>query len=142
MGAATGCKLSRVKVTGPCTPTQGHVGDVVYGLPSRGSMPPKKLSYYVLIIIMVNALVNYDALLFTFVNSHHTLFLDRMFLIITQFGNGWIVVPLIALVIILKTPRKYLAKVPFVRGNRRDDFRRFEYPDQTWRPSRPAGTLF
>lgn len=59
---------------------------------------------------MINALVNYDALLFTFINSHHTFFLDRMFLIITQFGNGWVAIPLSALIIILKTPRRFLAK--------------------------------
>lgn len=59
---------------------------------------------------MINALVNYDALLFTLINSHHTPLLDSIFLAITQFGNGWVAVPLAALIIILKTPRKYLGR--------------------------------
>jgi len=59
---------------------------------------------------MITALTHFDALLFTLINSHHTLFLDRIFLAITQFGNGWVAIPLTALIIILKTPREFLAK--------------------------------
>lgn len=59
---------------------------------------------------MINALINYDAHLFTLINSHHTLFLDWTFFAITQFGNGWVVIPLTGLIIILKTPREFLPK--------------------------------
>jgi undecaprenyl-diphosphatase len=59
---------------------------------------------------MLNTLTHFDAYLFTLINSHHTLFLDWLFLAITQFGNGWVAIPLTALIIILKTPREFLAK--------------------------------
>lgn len=59
---------------------------------------------------MFTTITHFDALLFTFINSHHTLFLDRIFLVITQFGNGWVAIPLTALIIVLKTPREFLAK--------------------------------
>jgi undecaprenyl-diphosphatase len=58
---------------------------------------------------MLAALTHLDALLFTLINSHHTPFLDRMLFVITQFGSGWIAIPFVALVIVLKCPRKFLA---------------------------------
>jgi undecaprenyl-diphosphatase len=59
---------------------------------------------------MINALINYDAYLFTLINSHHIKIIDWIFLGITQFGNGWVAIPLTALMVILKTPREFLAK--------------------------------
>jgi undecaprenyl-diphosphatase len=59
---------------------------------------------------MLNTLIHFDTRLFTLINSHHTPFLDWIFLVITQFGSGWVAVPLTALIIIVKTPREYLAK--------------------------------
>jgi membrane-associated phospholipid phosphatase len=58
---------------------------------------------------MLNSLLHLDIHLFSLINSHHTLFLDKAFLFITWFGNGWVMVPLVAVIIIIKTPRKYLA---------------------------------
>lgn len=59
---------------------------------------------------MLTFLLHFDAILFTLINSHHTPILDWIFLVITQFGNGWVVVPLTGLIIILKTSRNYLGR--------------------------------
>jgi undecaprenyl-diphosphatase len=59
---------------------------------------------------MIDLLIQIDANLFTIINSHHSLFFDEFFLIISQLGNGWIAVPLAAAVIIMATRRPFLAK--------------------------------
>jgi undecaprenyl-diphosphatase len=51
-----------------------------------------------------------DIHLFTFINSHHNVFFDQFFLVISQLGNGWIAVPLVAAIIIAITPRKFLGR--------------------------------
>jgi undecaprenyl-diphosphatase len=60
---------------------------------------------------MLDFITRFDAHLFILINSHHTLFFDKFFLIISQLGNGWIAVPLTAAIIIAVTPRPYLARV-------------------------------
>jgi len=60
---------------------------------------------------MIDFLNRIDISLFTFINSHHGTFFDNFFHIISQFGNGWIVVPLVAAIIIMATPRAHLARV-------------------------------
>lgn len=57
---------------------------------------------------MITAITHFDAYLFTLINSHHAPFLDRVFSVITQIGSGWVAVPLVAFVIVLRCPRKYL----------------------------------
>jgi len=59
---------------------------------------------------MIDFLIRIDTTLFTFINSHHTLFFDKFFCIISQLGNGWIAVPLVAAIIIIATPRARLAR--------------------------------
>jgi undecaprenyl-diphosphatase len=59
---------------------------------------------------MIDFLIQADTSLFTFINSHHSLFFDEFFLVISLLGNGWIAVPLVAAVIIAVTPRSFLAK--------------------------------
>jgi undecaprenyl-diphosphatase len=51
-----------------------------------------------------------DAKLFIIINSHHNYLFDNFFIIISQLGNGWIAVPLVAAIIIAVTPRTYLAR--------------------------------
>jgi undecaprenyl-diphosphatase len=58
---------------------------------------------------MLMTLAAIDARIFLLINAHHTPVFDRLFLVITMFGNGWIAIPLVALIILLKTPRKFLA---------------------------------
>jgi undecaprenyl-diphosphatase len=60
---------------------------------------------------MIDFLIQIDTSLFTFINSHHNTFFDAFFLVICQLGSGWIAVPLVAVVIIMATPRSFLAKV-------------------------------
>lgn len=59
---------------------------------------------------MLDIISRLDANIFILINSHHTLFFDKFFLIISQLGNGWIAVPLAAAAIIAMTPRPYLAR--------------------------------
>jgi len=59
---------------------------------------------------MLEFLARSDIQLFTFVNSHHSGLFDNFFLIVTQLGNGWIAVPLVAVIIIIVTQRSFLAK--------------------------------
>jgi len=59
---------------------------------------------------MIDLLIQIDTSLFTCINSHHSLFFDKFFLVISLFGSGWIAVPLVAAVIIAVTPRSFLAK--------------------------------
>jgi undecaprenyl-diphosphatase len=50
-----------------------------------------------------------DINLFSFINSRHNVFFDYFFLYISLLGNGWVAVPLAAVIIIIATPRKWLA---------------------------------
>lgn len=59
---------------------------------------------------MIEFLNRLDINLFTVINSHHNHFFDHFFLIVTQFGSGWVVVPLVAAIIIAVTPRTFLAR--------------------------------
>jgi undecaprenyl-diphosphatase len=59
---------------------------------------------------MLESLAHLDARLFMLINGIHHPPLDALFLIITQFGNGWIAVPLIGAIIAFVTPRKYWVK--------------------------------
>jgi membrane-associated phospholipid phosphatase len=60
---------------------------------------------------MVEYFTSLDAHIFQLINSHHSVVVDYFFMIVTQLGNGWIAVPLVAIVIVVKTPRSHLAKV-------------------------------
>jgi membrane-associated phospholipid phosphatase len=60
---------------------------------------------------MVDAVLQFDAHLFQFINSHHSPFWDFFFICLTQLGNGWVVVPLVAIIIICKTSRRNLIRV-------------------------------
>ncbi len=59
---------------------------------------------------MLELLTKLDINLLTFINSHHNIFFDQFFLIVSQLGNGWIAVPLVAAIIIIATPRARLAR--------------------------------
>jgi undecaprenyl-diphosphatase len=59
---------------------------------------------------MIDFLNRIDISLFAFINSHHGTVVDNFFLVISQLGNGWIAVPLVAVIIIIATPRTYLAR--------------------------------
>jgi undecaprenyl-diphosphatase len=59
---------------------------------------------------MLDFLTQLDSHIFILINSHHTLFFDKFFLIITQLGNGCIAVPLVAVIIVAITPRSFLAR--------------------------------
>jgi undecaprenyl-diphosphatase len=59
---------------------------------------------------MLEALTHFDALLFMQINGCHHPMLDTLFLVITQFGNGWIAVPIVGAIIAVVTPRRYLVK--------------------------------
>jgi undecaprenyl-diphosphatase len=59
---------------------------------------------------MIEFLTRLDVTIFTLINSHHNNLFDNLFLIISQLGNGWVAVPLVAAVIILATPRARLAR--------------------------------
>jgi undecaprenyl-diphosphatase len=60
---------------------------------------------------MLETIACLDAHIFQFINSHHSVFFDYVFLCLTQLGNGWVAVPLVILVIVAKTPRRRLASV-------------------------------
>jgi membrane-associated phospholipid phosphatase len=57
---------------------------------------------------MFDYLLSIDHNLFWLINSHHTLWLDFFFSIITNLGNGWIVTPILLVIIIKKNPRNRL----------------------------------
>jgi undecaprenyl-diphosphatase len=59
---------------------------------------------------MLEFLNQTDALIFILINSHHSLFFDQFFFVISQLGNGWVAVPLAAIIIIMATPRNYLVR--------------------------------
>ena len=43
---------------------------------------------------VANAALAADVAVFKTINTHHTAFFDRFFLLITYLGNGWVIVPL------------------------------------------------
>ncbi|NLG15842.1 MAG: phosphatase PAP2 family protein [Fibrobacter sp.] len=60
---------------------------------------------------MLQSLIQFDSGLFILINSHNNVVLDWVFWLITQLGNGWIVVPVLIGVIWVKTPRSQVKKV-------------------------------
>ena len=60
---------------------------------------------------MLNTLLNFDSRLFLFINLHNNPVLDWIFPSITQLGNGWVLIPILCGIILIKTPRKALKKV-------------------------------
>jgi undecaprenyl-diphosphatase len=60
---------------------------------------------------MLAELLQWDIDLFWLINGHHNALSDAFFSIITNFGNAWIVLPLIAGIIIRKTPRQHVRRV-------------------------------
>jgi membrane-associated phospholipid phosphatase len=50
----------------------------------------------------IAALTAWDHALFQAINSHHALFFDRLFAVITQLGNGWVSGPLLAALVAWK----------------------------------------
>ena len=57
-------------------------------------------------------LLYFDHNLFWLINSLHCAFLDRFFLIATNLGNGWVVTPILLLIVFIKVPRQKLG--PFI----------------------------
>jgi undecaprenyl-diphosphatase len=57
---------------------------------------------------MLSKIIETDVSLFWLINSHHSPVLDRIFGGITAMGNAWIMVPLIAMIIVWRTPRQAL----------------------------------
>jgi undecaprenyl-diphosphatase len=60
---------------------------------------------------MIEYIRDIDYQLFWIINANHTIFLDYFFIALTQFGNGWIAIPLVALVIVKKAPRSRVRKI-------------------------------
>jgi undecaprenyl-diphosphatase len=59
---------------------------------------------------MLEFLYHFDALLFMQINGCHHPMLDALFLIVSQLGNGWVVVPLVGAIAAVVTPRTYLVR--------------------------------
>ena len=51
-----------------------------------------------------------DVRLFWLINQHHLPLLDWFFLIITNFGNGWVVTPILILIVINRLPKRVWVK--------------------------------
>lgn len=49
-----------------------------------------------------------DSTLFFLVNGNHHVVLDRLFLAVTQLGNGWVVGPLLIALVVYKLPRRHV----------------------------------
>jgi fibro-slime domain-containing protein len=60
----------------------------------------------VFFILGVDGTIAADATVFKFINMHHTAFFDRLFLVITYFGNGWIMFPVFFAFLFWKIPKK------------------------------------
>ncbi len=63
---------------------------------------------------MLHHLAHLDVVIFSLINSHHTLFFDRFFLLVTWLGNGWVAVPAAGAALFLFTPRPLLARTLLV----------------------------
>jgi undecaprenyl-diphosphatase len=59
---------------------------------------------------MLAELLRWDIDLFWLINSRHTALADTFFLIITNLGNFWIMLPVLAGIIVWKTPRPQLRR--------------------------------
>ena len=59
---------------------------------------------------MFHHLVHLDIVIFSLINSHHALFFDRFFMLVTWLGDGWVVIPVVGAVLIIFTPRSILAR--------------------------------
>lgn len=57
------------------------------------------------------ALINLDASLFWFINSHHNAVFDAFFWTVTWLGNGWVAFPTALAIILLKIPKERLKTV-------------------------------
>jgi undecaprenyl-diphosphatase len=51
---------------------------------------------------MMQPTIALDSALFQTINAHHLALLDAVFFVITQFGNGWVVIPLFAALIVIR----------------------------------------
>jgi fibro-slime domain-containing protein len=59
----------------------------------------------VFFILGVDGTIAADATVFKFINTHHTAFFDRLFLLVSYFGNGWIAYPIFFAFLFLKIPK-------------------------------------
>jgi membrane-associated phospholipid phosphatase len=60
---------------------------------------------------LIISLKAWDVSLFQAINGHHSAFFDVFFSIITYFGNGWILYPLLIVLIVWRFYKKHLASV-------------------------------
>jgi Membrane-associated phospholipid phosphatase len=58
---------------------------------------------------MLSFLPSTNVSLFWLINSHHNVFFDCFFSIVTNLGNGWVVTPVLLTIVIIKVPRQKLA---------------------------------
>ncbi|MBD3345804.1 MAG: phosphatase PAP2 family protein [Chitinivibrionales bacterium] len=63
---------------------------------------------------MIQNIIEYDITLFLLINQYNTIFFDYFFLFITQFGNGWVVAPVLTFLVVKKIPRKLLPQILFI----------------------------
>lgn len=63
---------------------------------------------------MVDVLVAFDRSLFFLVNGLHHPVADLFFLSVTQLGNGWVITPVLAAIVVWKIPRKRLWRTVLV----------------------------
>jgi membrane-associated phospholipid phosphatase len=60
----------------------------------------------VFFILGVDGTIAADVTLFKFINMHHTAFFDQFFLLVSYFGNGWIIYPVFFAFLFWKIPKK------------------------------------
>jgi membrane-associated phospholipid phosphatase len=65
----------------------------------------------VFFILGVDGTIAADATVFKFINMHHTAFFDQLFLLISYFGNGWIMYPVFFAFLFWKIPKKRRAYI-------------------------------
>ncbi len=53
---------------------------------------------------MLSTLASIDHSLFWLINSHHSVFFDHFFSIVTYLGNGWVVTPILLFIVLKKIP--------------------------------------
>lgn len=54
---------------------------------------------------IARAVLDVDVSLFKIINSHHNLFFDRFFSLVTYLGNGWVIIPLLFVLVLWRAPR-------------------------------------
>lgn len=57
---------------------------------------------------MISVLLHLDNKLFFLINSHHAVFFDVFFYLITWLGNGWVITPILLAIAFIKVPRTRL----------------------------------